>query len=84
MQIVEEAGRDGSKIFVNFVHNKYDELLDLDITILIIFFLRKVLKRLYVKRLWMHSFQFNGHYWPSHRPEKTCHFCKNVVYKKMI
>lgn len=35
-QSVEEAGRDGLEVFVDFLHNKYGELPDLDITTLIV------------------------------------------------
>lgn len=35
-QIIEEAWRDGLEVFVDFVHNKYGELPNLDITILIV------------------------------------------------
>ena len=36
MQSVEEAGREGLEVFVDFLHNKYSELPGLDVTTLIV------------------------------------------------
>ena len=36
MQSVEEARRDSIEVFVDFIHNKYGELPDLDITTLVV------------------------------------------------
>ena len=36
IQSVEETERDNLEAFVDFLHNKYSELLDLDVTILIV------------------------------------------------
>jgi hypothetical protein len=36
--MIKHAGRDGLEVFVDFIHNKYGEVLDLDITTLILLF----------------------------------------------
>lgn len=51
IQIVEEAGSDGLEVFVNFLHNKYGELPDLDIITLIVHFFIETLEHLRVRGL---------------------------------
>ena len=38
MQSVKEAGKSGLEVIIDFIHNKYGKLLDLNITTLIFFF----------------------------------------------